>query len=324
MTDSAEIHTFSTPWPTSCLDWCRSGGNPFRLGVSSFVRDYTNQFAVYEHNANTGAFSTVGVADHPYPVSRLRFSPDPTSSLIASTGDYLRLWSCPLSSPSGINLTAKLNNNKSSEFCAPLTSFDWNEASPELIGVASVDTTCTIWDINAGVAKTQLIAHDREVYDIAFARGSDVFASVGADGSVRMFDLRALEHSTIIYEQPDVPLVRIVWNKLDPNYLAAVPYNASKAIILDVRVPSSPVAELTGHTGPLNGAVWAPHSSAHIATAGEDSQVLIWDMSNLPKPIDEAALAYDATSPVNSLTWSASQTDWVGICFDDKVQLLRV
>jgi WD repeat-containing protein 68 len=39
-------------------------------------------------------------------------------------------------------------------------------------------------------AITQLIAHDKEVYDIAFARGTDLFASVGADGSVRMFDLR--------------------------------------------------------------------------------------------------------------------------------------
>ena len=38
---------------------------------------------------------------------------------------------------------------------------------------------------------TQLIAHDKEVYDIAFApHGTSTFASVGADGSVRMFDLR--------------------------------------------------------------------------------------------------------------------------------------
>jgi len=28
------------------------------------------------------------------------------------------------------------------------------------------------------------------VYDIAFANEADIFASVGADGSVRMFDLR--------------------------------------------------------------------------------------------------------------------------------------
>lgn len=38
--------------------------------------------------------------------------------------------------------------------------------------------------------KTQLIAHDKEVYDIAFASGKDIFGTVGADGSLRMFDLR--------------------------------------------------------------------------------------------------------------------------------------
>ena len=40
-----------------------------------------------------------------------------------------------------------------------------------------------------GVVDTQLIAHDKEVYDIAWG-GVGVFASVSADGSVRVFDLR--------------------------------------------------------------------------------------------------------------------------------------
>ena len=29
--------------------------------------------------------------------------------------------------------------------CAPLTSFDWNETDPSIIGTSSIDTTCTIW-----------------------------------------------------------------------------------------------------------------------------------------------------------------------------------
>lgn len=50
---------------------------------------------------------------------------------------------------------------------------------------------------------------------------------VGADGSVRMFDLRHLEHSTIIYEDPQhTPLLRLAWNKQDPNYLATVAMDA--------------------------------------------------------------------------------------------------
>ena len=78
----------------------------------------------------------------------------------------------------------------------------------ELLGIVTILIFAlfigTIWGIEtgqplgrvnlvAGHVKTQLIAHDKEVYDIAFSRaggGRDMFASVGADGSVRMFDLR--------------------------------------------------------------------------------------------------------------------------------------
>lgn len=43
--------------------------------------------------------------------------------------------------------------------------------------------------LQKGMVDTQLIAHDKEVYDIAWG-GVGVFASVSADGSVRVFDLR--------------------------------------------------------------------------------------------------------------------------------------
>lgn len=194
-----------------------------------------------------------GEFEHPYPCTKILWSPDLHGrDLLATTGDYLRIWNVspsadppadfPLSSSNNNNNNAiqdddpggaggmsfvkcakecLLNNNKTSEYCAPLTSFDWNETDTNIIGTSSIDTTCTIWDIETQTARTQLIAHDREVFDLAFARGKDVFASVGADGSVRMFDLRSLEHSTIIYESPNLdPLLRLEWNKQNPNYLA--------------------------------------------------------------------------------------------------------
>jgi WD repeat-containing protein 68 len=42
--------------------------------------------------------------------------------------------------------------NKNSEFCAPLTSFDWNDHDPKRLGTSSIDTTVTIWDIEVGWA----------------------------------------------------------------------------------------------------------------------------------------------------------------------------
>ena len=162
---------------------------------------------------------------------------------------------------------------------------------------------------------------------VAFARGKDLFASVGADGSVRMFDLRSLVHSTIIYESPDlVPLLRLAWNRQDPNYLATIMADSTKTYLLDIRKPSSTVAELGEHQGAVNSLSWAPHSACHICTCGEDRQALIWDLSALPGPIESPILAYTAQAEINSLEWfqQSPERNWVGIGFDNRLQVLRV
>jgi hypothetical protein len=47
---------------------------------------------------------------------------------------------------------------------------------------------------------------------------------------------RSLEHSTILYESRDLaPLLRLSWNKQDPNYLATIHTDSHKAIIIDIR-----------------------------------------------------------------------------------------
>ena len=37
--------------------------------------------------------------------------------------------------------------SKGSEYCAPLTSFDWNQTDPSMIITSSIDTTCALWDL---------------------------------------------------------------------------------------------------------------------------------------------------------------------------------
>ncbi|KAH8051150.1 hypothetical protein JL720_15213 [Aureococcus anophagefferens] len=243
------------------------------------------------------AFVTVGEFEHPYPATKIMWSPDRTSrrDLLATRRLPQRVVRADqreaAPSASSVEMVALLNNNKNSEYCAPLTSFDWNDTEPSLVGASSIDTTCDLGPERAAV-KTQLIAHDKEVYDIAFARGKDIFASVGADGSVRLFDLRTLEHSTIIYETSSLrPLLRLAWNKQDPNYLAAILADDPRTVILDVRVPSIPVAELGAHQACVNSIAWAPQA-CHLCTCSDDNQALIWDLTAMPKPIDDPILAY--------------------------------
>lgn len=328
----AEIYTHESSWLIYAMNWSVRRDKRVRLAIGSFVEEYNNKVDLVRLDEDTGRF----VADpnlsfnHPYPTTKIQFVPDKVGNkpdLLATTGDYLRIWEVA-PDDSGVQLKSLLNNNKNSEFCAPLTSFDWNELDIKRLGTSSIDTTCTIWDIEKGCVDTQLIAHDKEVYDIAWG-GVGVFASVSADGSVRVFDLRDKEHSTIIYEssQPETPLLRLGWNKQDPRYMATILMDSSKVVVLDIRYPTLPVAELRRHQAPVNALAWAPHSSCHICTAGDDSQALIWDLSTMSQPMDSSLdpiLAYSAGAEINQLQWSTSQPEWVAVAFSNKLQILRV
>jgi WD repeat-containing protein 68 len=168
----------------------------------------------------------------------------------------------------------------------------------------------------------------------------DVFLSVGADGSLRAFDLRALEHSTILYETPasgpssppmasgagqsrhqasdsttstsapNKPLARISFSQKEQHYLAIFGFGDTAASILDMRNPGVPVAELVGHQKGLSAVGWGCESRAShggggwVATCGKSE--LCKSRPN-PDPIflgdDSQLLLYDLTS---SLPYPAS------------------
>jgi len=87
--------------------------------------------------------------DHPYPATKVQWAPESlaTKDLFATTGDYLRLWN--VHGDHDIRSECMLVDAKGNEYCAPITSFDWNVDDPNLLATSSIDTTCTIWDLNA-------------------------------------------------------------------------------------------------------------------------------------------------------------------------------
>lgn len=326
-----EIYTYTAPWTTYALAFSRKGkdnnGNEehLRLAVGSFKEEYSNQIHVIDLKRDEkgfGNFSQLCSFEHPYPATKIMWTPATEGKdLLATTGDYLRIWG--LNESNQVELKGLLNNNRHTEYCAPLTSFDWNDVDHTLIGVSSIDTTCTMWDLTKMVPRTQLIAHDKEVYDISFSNSKDNFATCGADGSVRLFDLRTLEHSTILYETNQLtPLLRVSWNKSDPNYIATFKAISPTITVLDVRMASAPLVEMTAHTQAVNGVAWAPNSPCHMCSVSDDRDALIWDIAVSQKVIDEPILSYRADSEINQLQWD--RAFWVGICYSNNVQVLRV
>ncbi|KAG7272659.1 hypothetical protein CRUP_008487 [Coryphaenoides rupestris] len=264
-----EIYKYEAPWTVYAMNWSVRPDKRFRLALGSFV-----QLVGLEEESSE--FICRNTFDHPYPTTKIMWIPDTKGvypDLLATSGDYLRIWRV---SDTETRLECLLNNNKNSDFCAPLTSFDWNEVDPNLLGTSSIDTTCTIWGLETGQVlgrvnlvsghvKTQLIAHDKEVYDIAFSRaggGRDMFASVGADGSV---------------------------------------------VIPDVRVPCT-----------------ARRSPQRTTGRPDDHQALIWDIQQMPRAIEDPILAYTAEGEINNVQWASTQPDWIAICYNNCLEILRV
>ena len=252
------------------------------------------------------------------------------ADLLASSADYLRLWSVSGGEDGGgqPSLRHLFSTNKGAEFCAPLSAIDWNRVQPSLIASSSVDTTCSIWDVEALACKTQLIAHDVEVFDISWAPNPFQFATCSSDGSVRLFDTRVLEHSTVQYEsQVNNPILRVMWNRADPNYLAVITMDSPNVAILDIRILMFAVAELRGHSEPVNALCWNPNADQFLCSGAEDSKALIWDVTQKEgesREISSPLLTYQAQGEVAGIDWSLAKQDWIGITFQNKAQLLRV
>lgn len=299
---AAQAYALNSPTVVYAGDWSADD----KIVLGSYVEDSRNSVMLARPSAYTpGQFDILSETALTFPVSKLMFDRSGTRVLAAS--DSLRLFTAAES------LELRARYVKAAHTTAPLTSFDWHPFDENLALTASIDTTCTLWDLTKQVVKTQLIAHDRAVYDVQFVpQTQSQFVSAGADGSARLFDLRALNNSTIIYEQ-DRPLLRLGVSPQDVNVLFALSMESASVLVLDIRSLRNPVQVLEGHQQSVNAAQWisSPNGGCWLATAGDDCQILVWD------PMKGALVgAYSGSGHINNLLKSASG-EWLG-CISGK------
>lgn len=67
----------------------------FRLAIGSYVEQYSNAVQIVKKSLSSNELYVAGEFDHPYPCTKILWSPDVHSNmdLLATTGDYLRIWS---------------------------------------------------------------------------------------------------------------------------------------------------------------------------------------------------------------------------------------
>ncbi|CAD8076226.1 unnamed protein product [Paramecium sonneborni] len=325
-----QIFTFKAPWSIYAMGFQSKPTPQSRIAIGSMIEDIQNEVYILQLDKEQEAFFKKAKFNHRYAPTKVLWIPDVEGKypdLLATSGENLKVWEYD---DQNAQVKIKWDLKNTSDFNAPLTSFDWSCKQQNYIGTASIDTTCTLWDIEKQTVFTQLIAHDKEVYDICFSVDHQIFASVGADGSCRQFDLRALDHSTVLYETENSnPIVRLAWNKMDTNYLAIIEMDVNYVTLLDTRQPLLPLAKLKNHKDFVNAIAWAPESTTHLCSVSDDFSALIWDFSELQNKQNDLnsidpLLEYKAENEISNLSWSLTKIDQVSICYNKSCQILNV
>ena len=129
--------------------------------------------------------------------------------------------------------------------------------------------------------------------------------------------------------------------------------------ILDMRSPGQPVMELRVHRAPINALGWSSSENPLLATAADDCQLLLWDLSaftnmpaasprhagsglSSPRPdakkriVTEPVMAYSGAAEIVSLAWSPQMAgintnagpvaagEWIAASMGKTIKALKV
>lgn len=306
-----------------------------RLAVGSFIEEQLNRVQILQFDVESGMLLTDERASfpHPFPPTHLEFMPDRSTSppdLLATSSDVVRLWKI---SESGTVLDSTLKDSQMTgvRSQSAVTCFDWNAMDVTSLLSGSTDGILTVWNVEARMVTSRLKAHHGDVLDCQWG-AVDVVASCSSDSSIRLFDLRDQEHSTVLYENPSkAPIVRIDWSTTDPKYIALTT-TGPQVCVVDIRYPKTPVVVLHRHKGTCNAVSWSPHTMGYLCTAGDDQQALIWDLNGLLVGEDrmknefdiDPVLAYNAGAEISQMCWNFDSPEWLAICCRNVTRVLRV
>jgi len=96
----------------------------------------------------------------------------------------------------------------------------------------------------------------------------------------------------------------------DAHLLATFSQDSNSIRVLDVRQPGQALLELRGHAAAINCLEWSPSRRGTLASGGDDSLVLIWDLLNQGNAsalgVNGNPQAPPTSTPVNSQGPAAS------------------
>ena len=276
--------------------------------ISSMETSNNNMIKVLSINQEK-EFKELSSIKVQYPISQIEFSKS-YNNIFASASDSLKIYS----------LSSKIILNKEFEYNAPLTSLSWKNQDSSLIGVSSLDSTVSINDINKEIEVNNLISNDKECYQINFVEATSHFYTCGADGCIRLFDLRNLTEYNKIYNSNQT-IMKIEINQLNNNFLSFITLNSNEINIIDLRNYGMIYKTLYYHKDSVNKSIWVPQSDYCLVSVGDDKNAVYWNIQNLNG--NENIMLYNSDFEIENCAF-CENNNYIGITGDKKVRILKV
>lgn len=314
------IHKYTAEKKIFGLSFMNSSSLRIKCAISSMDLSLNNFIQLIEYDNdynNKQELVSTAKTSIEYPCTKLCWANEKYNhNLLASASDNLRMYYYDEHKNSLSETKCYNSNNKE----GPLSALEWNRINQQIIGVASIDTTASIWDIEKETKVSHIIANDKECYDLSFGCQKHCFITCGGDGTIRQFDMRNKTNCWLIYQGCNA-IMKSKWNSLNENFVAFTALDDKDVNIIDRRNINTIYSSLKYHTANLNNCIWSPKSNCILLSVSDDDKAVMWDIQN-PKGT-EAIMEYKSDEgEIDNCDWSEGNDAWIGIACNNYFQML--
>lgn len=291
------------------------------IALSSMETSNNNQIEIISDTLTNNVFPRQSGSDFnlissiqvKYPITRLEFSPA-NKNLLAASSDCLRLYSIE-----DLNIKEILSFPHN----APLSSLNFSKVNPDIIGITSVDTSVSLYNVKENKKINSFKGSNKECYDISFSPNEETFIVCGGDGNIRLFDLRTNDSSIIFDTNSKEIIMKNSVNKLNDNFYSFLTLNGANGYVVDRRNYNTIYKKLSYHKSSINNCTWSPKSNCQLFSVSDDKNAVFWDIQFING--QEARMYQEESFAIENCEWmDFDSEDWVGIVGEKTFRLLRV